>query len=148
MVLLAPPPAPAGVEAAESVVAEGAGGGVLDKVPGMPAASIAEFLSSLKASERVLGPLSRVSKSSVVTSVCVKSSDMFTCERTLLSPTMGAKIWVTRRRYNSSIFCLCVLCADVKPKVAAVLDSVMSLPWLSTTATFSGVMRGTLEATK
>jgi len=38
VVLLAPPPAPAGVEAAESVVAEGAGGGVLDKVPGMPAA--------------------------------------------------------------------------------------------------------------
>jgi hypothetical protein len=29
-----------------------------------------------------------------------------------------------------------------------VLESVINLPWLSTTATFSGVIKGTLEATK
>ena len=128
--------------------AVGATGGVLDKAPGIPLASFKVFLSSLKASERVLGPSLRLSKSSVVVSVCVKSSDMFTCERTLASPTIGARICDTRWRYTSSNFCLCCVCAEVKPSAVSDVVSVISLPWLSTTVTFSVLINGTLEATR
>ena len=62
MVLLSAPVLPgAGVDLV-SELADGAGGGVLDKVPGTPPSdSLPAFLSSLTTSERVLGPFSRVS---------------------------------------------------------------------------------------
>ena len=97
---------------------------MLDIEPGTPPASAAVLRSSVKASERVLGPFSRVSKSSVVTSVCVKSKLMLTWERTLASPTMGFKICSTRWRYTSSIFCLCMDCAEVMPMEASPAVSV------------------------
>ena len=89
------------------LVVVGAAGGVLDSEPGMPSAARTAARSSASTSERVRGPLSRLSKSSVVLSDWVKSSDRFTCERTLASPTMGERICMIRLRRTSSICCLC-----------------------------------------
>ena len=120
------------------LVVVGAAGAVLDSEPGMPSASRKVARSSATTSERVRGPLSRLSKSSVVLSVWVKSSTRLTCERTLASPTMGERICMMRPRKTSSICCLCCSCAEVRPSFCSVDDSVMSLPTLSTTVTWSG----------
>jgi hypothetical protein len=81
-----------------ALVVVGQAGGVLAKAPGTPSAARLAARSSARTSERVRGPLSRLSKSSVVLSIWVKSSDKFTCERTLASPTMGDRICMMRLR--------------------------------------------------
>ena len=104
----------------------------------MPIASRKVLRSSTNNSERVLGPLSWPSKSSTVTSVWVKSSDMLIWALTLDSPTMGANSWIKRVRYRSSICCFCISWAEVKPKGCSTSISFIKLPKLSTTDTFSG----------